>query len=84
MSVSKLTLREALAADRLEDFVRQEEAHGVELAIGSDFERGLALFLVQRGFSEEQDEGMVSQPTVAAGHGTAPGGCRQIPSRTEP
>jgi hypothetical protein len=30
-----LTLREALAADRLDDFVRQEEARGVELVNGS-------------------------------------------------
>jgi hypothetical protein len=44
-----LTLRAALAEDRLEEFVRQEEARGVELSIGSDFERGLALMLVQRG-----------------------------------
>jgi hypothetical protein len=48
MDDSRLTLRAALAADRLEDFVRQEEAHGVELEIGSDFERALALLLVQR------------------------------------
>ena len=44
-----LTLRAALAANRLDDFVRQEEACGVELCSGSDFERALALFLVQRG-----------------------------------
>ena len=42
-----LTLRAALAANRLEDFVRQEQAHGAELCRGSDFERALALFLVQ-------------------------------------
>ena len=34
-----LTLREALAEDRLDDFVRQEEDRGVELAKGSDLER---------------------------------------------
>ena len=39
-----LTLRAALAANRLEDFVRQEQAPGVELDSGSDFERALALF----------------------------------------
>jgi hypothetical protein len=44
----RLTLREALASDRLEDFVRQEEARGVELAIGSDLERALALLITQR------------------------------------
>jgi hypothetical protein len=36
MDGSKLTLRAALAEDRLEDFVRQEEARGVELGSGSD------------------------------------------------
>jgi hypothetical protein len=43
-----LTLREALASDQLEAFVRQEEALGVELANGSDFERALALLMAQR------------------------------------
>jgi hypothetical protein len=37
-----LTLRDALAEDRLDDFVRQEEDRGVELANGSDLERALA------------------------------------------
>src|SRR4029078_13080389 len=36
-----LTLREALAEDRLDDFVRQEEDRGAELANGSEFERVL-------------------------------------------
>jgi hypothetical protein len=40
-----LTLREALAEDRLDDFVRQEEDRGVELANGSDLERALALLI---------------------------------------
>jgi hypothetical protein len=43
-----LTLREALAEDRLDDFVRQEEDRGVELANGSDLERALALLTIQR------------------------------------
>ncbi len=43
-----VTLREALASDRLEDFVRQEEARGVELTNGSDLERALALLVTQR------------------------------------
>jgi len=43
-----LTLREALASDRLEAFVRQEETRGVELANGSDLERALALLITQR------------------------------------
>ena len=48
MEYLRLTLREALASDRLEDFVRQEEARGVELAYGSDLERALALLITQR------------------------------------
>ena len=57
MDGSRLTLRAALAVDLLEDFVRQEEAHGVELEIGSDFERALALLLVQRDLSQERQHG---------------------------
>ena len=41
--MERLPLREALASDRLEAFVRQEEASGVELVMGSDLERALAL-----------------------------------------
>jgi hypothetical protein len=48
MEYLRLTLREALASDRLEDFVRQEETRGVELANGSDLERALALLITQR------------------------------------
>jgi hypothetical protein len=43
-----LTLREALTEDRLDDFVRQEEDRGAELANGSEFERALALLIAQR------------------------------------
>jgi hypothetical protein len=42
-----LTLREALALDRLEDFIQQEETRGVELASGSDLERALALLITR-------------------------------------
>jgi hypothetical protein len=48
MGYRRLTLREALASDRLEDFVRQEEARGIELDNGSDLERALALLITQR------------------------------------
>ena len=48
MGYRRLTLREALTFDRLEDFVRQEEARGVELTNGSDLERALALLITQR------------------------------------
>ena len=43
-----LTLREAVAEDRLADFVRQEEERGVELANGSELERALALLITKR------------------------------------
>ena len=36
------------SAARIEHFVRQEEARGVELANGSDLERALALLITQR------------------------------------
>ena len=48
MGYLRLTLREALASKRLEDFVQQEEARGVELANGSDLVRALALFITQQ------------------------------------
>jgi hypothetical protein len=48
MENSHLTLRAALAEDRLEDFVRQEEECGAEFDSGSDFERALALLTVRR------------------------------------
>jgi hypothetical protein len=48
MNYVDLTLREALAWDRLEDFIRQAETRGVELASGSDLERALALLITQR------------------------------------
>jgi hypothetical protein len=47
MDVPRLTLRAALAADRLEEFVRQEQARGTELRKGSEFERALALLQVR-------------------------------------
>ena len=40
-----LTLSEALAADRLDAFVRQEVAMGAELVNGSELERALALLI---------------------------------------
>jgi hypothetical protein len=46
--MERLTLREALASDRLEAFVRQEESSGVELVTGSDLERALALLITIR------------------------------------
>jgi hypothetical protein len=48
MNYADLTLREALALDRLEDFIQQEETRGVELASGSDLERALALLITRR------------------------------------
>src|SRR5262245_27674303 len=57
MDGSHLTLRAALAADRLEDFVRQEQELGIELGRGSDFERALALFLVQCSVRQDRHHG---------------------------
>ena len=43
-----LNLNQALALDKLEEFVRQEQTRGAELVMGSDFERALALLITQR------------------------------------
>lgn len=48
MNEKQLTLRAALAQDRLEEYVRQAEARGVALDKGSEYERGLALLMVKR------------------------------------
>ncbi len=58
MRPNDLTLREALASQRLNAFVQQEEARGVELARGSDLERALALLITiqrLRGSPEKSD-----------------------------
>lgn len=54
MNEKRLSLRVALAQDRLEEFVRQAEARGVTLDKGSDFERGLALLTMQRQRQREE------------------------------
>ena len=48
MGRKQLTLREALASDRLDAFVREQQDDGAELATGSELERGLALLITQR------------------------------------
>ncbi len=55
-----LSLRAALAENRLEDFVRQAMARGLEFSRGSEFERGLALLLVQRKQNRERTDRPVS------------------------
>lgn len=62
MDETTLSLRAALAQDRLEEFVRQAQALGVTLDKGSEFERGLALLMVRR--RKEQD-GQAPSPTGA-------------------
>jgi hypothetical protein len=52
MGRKRLTLREALASDQLEDFVQQEVARGAELAKGSDLERALTLLITTRRRSD--------------------------------
>lgn len=56
MQEMSLSLRAALAQDRLEEFVRQAQAHGVTLDKGSDFERGLALLMVRRRQASDKKE----------------------------
>ena len=46
--MAHLTLREALASDRLDAFVREQQDDGAELAAGSELERGLATNLALR------------------------------------
>ena len=43
-----LTLREAVASQRLDAFVSEQQADGAELVTGSELERGLALLVTQR------------------------------------
>ena len=62
--MERLTLRDALASDRLEDFVRQEEASGVELANGSDLERALALLVTIR-WSQNHRLGSQEHPILS-------------------
>jgi hypothetical protein len=60
MQEMHLSLRAALAENRLEDFVRQAMARGLEFSRGSEFERGLALLLVQRKQNRERADRPVS------------------------
>jgi hypothetical protein len=46
--MGQLSLREALASDRLDAFVREQQDGGAELVTGSELERGLALLITQR------------------------------------
>jgi hypothetical protein len=80
MDDALLTLRAALAANRLEDFITQEQARGVELCRGSDFERALALFLVQLGLRDGslpigcedfRDEGPLDRSLHGSGYSKA-------------
>ena len=52
MNEKRLTFREALALNHLEEFVGQEIAHGAELLRGSELERALALLMTQRRLIE--------------------------------
>jgi hypothetical protein len=54
MDEQLLTLHEALALDRLEDFVRQAEVRGVELTRGSDLEQALALLVTRQKARQDQ------------------------------
>jgi hypothetical protein len=65
MRSKNLELNQALAFDKLEEFVRQEEASGAELVRGSDFERALALLTVQRQ-TRSRIYGPNSKPRVSS------------------
>ena len=67
----QLTLREALASDQLEAFVRQEQARGVELAKGSELERALALLITQTQRRTECRSILPDVKTLSAFHPTA-------------
>jgi len=61
-----LTLREALASNRLDAFVQEQQDKGAELATGSELERGLALLITQR--RSLAAEGLLGhQPTPRGG-----------------
>jgi hypothetical protein len=47
-AMARLTLRKALASNRLDAFVREQQDDGAELTTGSELERGLALLITQR------------------------------------
>jgi hypothetical protein len=47
-AMGHLTLREALASQQLDNFVREQQDDEAELVSGSELERGLALLFTQR------------------------------------
>jgi hypothetical protein len=59
-----LTIKEAVTFDRLEEFILQEQARGIELTSGSDFERALALMTLRRFRVKRASR---SQPTASEG-----------------
>jgi hypothetical protein len=67
MTLRPLNLNQALAFDRLEEFVRQEEESGAELVKGSDFERALALLITRRAIVEawpRSVKGLIAKSTT--------------------
>lgn len=64
MDHPNLTLRAALAQNRLEDFVAHEETRGVEIRTGSDFERAVALLSVRGRWRSASRCGAPSRPVV--------------------
>jgi hypothetical protein len=64
-----LTLREALASDRLDAWVQEQQDDGAELATGSELERGLALLITQRRSLAAVGRGSaINQHRAAASH----------------
>jgi hypothetical protein len=60
-----LTLREALASHRLDDFVREQQNNGAELLTGSELERGLALLVTQGRILVAKHGSAIKQHDVA-------------------
>ena len=52
--MGELTLREALASDRLDAWVQEQQDDGAELTTGSELERGLALLNYSTSFTRRR------------------------------
>ena len=71
--MARLTLREALASDRLDAWVREQQDDGAELATGSELERGLALLITRRRLLAA--EGRLGYQATMRGQPSAMGNC---------
>ena len=70
--MGRLTFREALASNRLDVFVREQQDDGAELITGSQLERGLSLLITQRRSLTAEDGSATQQHC-----GVSRQGCRE-------